>query len=158
MNDFKKYSELYHHGIKGQKWGVRRFQNEDGTLTPLGKQKLHDLNEEYAIHQHYKEEMEHNKKLMSGHLNDEEKEYLSDVQKKMLAYASKENSIFQKMYKFVSPLSEKMMKRSEEKIQNYLKEFKEDGVNLYRMEKMRPLYLSDGYVKRVFKQFDIKTK
>lgn len=24
--------ELYHHGIKGQKWGVRRFQNEDETL------------------------------------------------------------------------------------------------------------------------------
>lgn len=32
MND-----ELYHHGIKGQKWGVRRFQNPDGTLTPVGK-------------------------------------------------------------------------------------------------------------------------
>lgn len=30
-------SELYHHGIKGQKWGVRRFQNEDGTLTSAGK-------------------------------------------------------------------------------------------------------------------------
>ena len=29
--------ELYHHGIKGQKWGLRRFQNEDGTLTALGK-------------------------------------------------------------------------------------------------------------------------
>ncbi len=29
--------ELYHHGIKGQKWGVRRFQNEDGTLTEEGK-------------------------------------------------------------------------------------------------------------------------
>ena len=30
-------SELYHHGIKGQKWGVRRFQNEDGSLTSAGK-------------------------------------------------------------------------------------------------------------------------
>ena len=29
--------ELYHHGIKGQKWGVRRFQNLDRTLTALGK-------------------------------------------------------------------------------------------------------------------------
>jgi len=29
--------ELEHHGIKGQKWGVRRFQNKDGSLTPLGK-------------------------------------------------------------------------------------------------------------------------
>lgn len=29
--------ELYHHGVKGQKWGVRRFQNKDGSLTPEGK-------------------------------------------------------------------------------------------------------------------------
>lgn len=31
--------ELYHHGIKGQRWGVRRFQNPDGTLTEAGKAK-----------------------------------------------------------------------------------------------------------------------
>lgn len=30
-------STLSHHGIKGQRWGVRRFQNPDGTLTELGK-------------------------------------------------------------------------------------------------------------------------
>lgn len=32
-------SELYHHGIKGQRWGVRRFQNLDRTLTPAGKER-----------------------------------------------------------------------------------------------------------------------
>lgn len=29
--------DLYHHGIKGQKWGIRRFQNPDGSLTEAGK-------------------------------------------------------------------------------------------------------------------------
>ena len=32
-------SELRHHGIKGQKWGVRRFQNKDGSLTADGKKR-----------------------------------------------------------------------------------------------------------------------
>ena len=34
--------ELYHHGIKGQKWGVRRFQNKNGSLTLLGKKRYRD--------------------------------------------------------------------------------------------------------------------
>lgn len=32
-------NELYHHGILGMKWGVRRYQNEDGTLTSAGKKR-----------------------------------------------------------------------------------------------------------------------
>ena len=32
-------NELYHHGIKGQKWGVRRYQNEDGSLTVSGRKR-----------------------------------------------------------------------------------------------------------------------
>ena len=32
-------SELYHHGIKGQKWGVRRYQYADGSLTPSGRKR-----------------------------------------------------------------------------------------------------------------------
>lgn len=32
-------TELYHHGIKGQRWGVRRFQNLDGTRTALGRKR-----------------------------------------------------------------------------------------------------------------------
>lgn len=35
----KNDNVLIHHGIKGQKWGVRRFQNADGTLTEAGKKR-----------------------------------------------------------------------------------------------------------------------
>lgn len=34
---------LMHHGIKGQKWGIRRFQNEDGSLTKRGIQRQKDI-------------------------------------------------------------------------------------------------------------------
>lgn len=39
------YSDDYlsHHGIKGQKWGVRRFQNEDGSLTEAGKKRYYKV-------------------------------------------------------------------------------------------------------------------
>ena len=33
------HNSLQHHGIKNQKWGVRRFQNDDGSLTPAGKER-----------------------------------------------------------------------------------------------------------------------
>ena len=35
-------SELQHWGIKGQKWGVRRYQNSDGSLTPAGIKRYRD--------------------------------------------------------------------------------------------------------------------
>lgn len=38
MNDL----ELYHFGVKGMRWGVRRYQNKDGSLTPAGKKRYSD--------------------------------------------------------------------------------------------------------------------
>lgn len=56
---FYDSSELYHHGIEGQRWGVRRFQNEDGSLTAEGRERYsdsltsiydgHDENDDYKL-------------------------------------------------------------------------------------------------------------
>ena len=37
--------ELYHYGVKGMKWGIRRYQNKDGTLTSKGKKRYEKSND-----------------------------------------------------------------------------------------------------------------
>lgn len=46
--DYLEIRALYHHGIKGQKWGIRRYQNEDGSLTPEGKKRLQDVTDTFG--------------------------------------------------------------------------------------------------------------
>ena len=40
-------AELYHYGIRGMRWGIRRYQNKDGTLTAAGKKRAAKLESKY---------------------------------------------------------------------------------------------------------------
>jgi hypothetical protein len=55
-------NELQHAGVKGMKWGVRRYQNADGTLTPEGKKR-------YGAHADYKQA--HSRKSVKKMSNEE---------------------------------------------------------------------------------------
>lgn len=45
--------ELWHYGIKGMRWGVRRYENKDGSLTELGKRRY----KAYKDHMRYRDQM-----------------------------------------------------------------------------------------------------
>lgn len=51
------YDDLYlaHHGIKGQKWGVRRYQNADGSLTSVGKRRVKMIDTRMKVYRKYGE-------------------------------------------------------------------------------------------------------
>ena len=61
MNDFNEHNYLCHYGVLGMKWGVRRYQNKDGSLTEAGKRRyneIYDMQESKANSDSYKKQIE----------------------------------------------------------------------------------------------------
>ena len=99
-------TELYHHGILGMKWGVRRYQNKDGTLTNAGKRRKR-AEDERTIKDAEKETAPKKKRvseLSDSELREKinrlqmEKNYL-DLEKQVSALQSKELTAGQRFVK-----------------------------------------------------------
>ena len=89
---------LAHHGIKGQRWGVRRFQNEDGTLTDAGKKRVSlktkinakkDAKEYARAKMYYGEGAGTRRKLIKAKVNERSKD--SDYKEEFDKYLAKQD-------------------------------------------------------------------
>ena len=63
-----KDDELCHHGIKGQRWGVRRFQNPDGSLTSAGQKRYGNMDDR-KLYKTLKKEVRNKRQELHGRAN-----------------------------------------------------------------------------------------
>ncbi len=69
--------QLSHHGILGMKWGIRRYQNKDGSLTPAGKKRLERKDSKWA-NKNYDKILSKTKKSVSKELDRYANQLLKD--------------------------------------------------------------------------------
>lgn len=128
-------NELYHHGIKGQRWGVRRFQNEDGSLTSAGRKRYkvgdkmdtNDPNDSAVTRKVKRNYNEMTDKEFMNRYKVSKRTYMKRVNKYGDPYM---NSPFSKMGKKLTEQKQEKRKRAAESIQKDIDSFSghENGI------------------------------
>ena len=115
--------ELMHHGVKGMKWGVRRYQNKDGSLTLSGKKRFASISKN---ENKQKKESESAKWLLKANsdnskiLAKEHMEIARDFNDKSYAKSSKEFINKAKMYdKMIKDIDSGKLKAGRDFITNF---------------------------------------
>ena len=108
--------ELYHHGILGQKWGIRRYQNADGTLTSEGRERMLARARKYESKANITIGESHSAKLRRAKLNQKAKDARyeikkSDLKKARLKKAAQKNSSESNAKRSVKDMSDEELKR-----------------------------------------------
>lgn len=148
---FRKDS-LEHHGVKGQKWGKRRYQNKDGSLTPLGYK-------HWGIGTGFKDKV--SKVIETSKQNREQKSYERDVkqaekaQKQLEENARKREIQELKNQAAATKRETKQLKNVERQIKKDERAAKKEARDTKKIEKKKEELLKNDDLDEILKNKDI---
>ena len=149
---------LVHHGIKGQKWGVRRYQNEDGSTTSLGRKRYSRSEKTQAkIDKLQNKINKHdNNVLIRNTLNDSRRGKIHNLSLKRDYQKSKENlRSIREEYKNGGDVTKKDLRKAKKEVRDARKIYRKKGrnsnfyVNQYRGGTDRRMADGQGAVKAI---------
>lgn len=103
------HSYLVHHGVKGQKWGVRRYQNSDGSLTPAGKKRYGFVGSTKAYIKRRQKNANDFYKKTGDYVHDKTRDQMTDKERKQFDEA---NADYKKAQKKAGVQYRKDLKKS----------------------------------------------